>query len=168
MLTAFSCSNEAALLWIDNVPTAQPQPFHTGLAACRTAETGKYNFSNNTFTDEIVNMDITYVISLYLVHMRHTSRLMTFILFIFFRSSKTFRHGEWRLLATPKNRGVGDFRRLHRSFLATCGLELPGNPAHYRRSRKSKWPKVFVKCQVRWAIITAISTFSTTKMYLKA
>ena len=31
---------------------------------------------------------------------------------------------------------------------------------HYTRSRKSKWPEVFVKCQVRWAIITAISTFS--------
>ena len=31
---------------------------------------------------------------------------------------------------------------------------------YYTRSRKSKWLKVFAKCQVRWAIITAISTFS--------
>ena len=31
---------------------------------------------------------------------------------------------------------------------------------YYTRSRKSKWPVVFAKCQVRWAIITAISTFS--------
>ena len=31
---------------------------------------------------------------------------------------------------------------------------------YYTRSRKSKWPEVFAKCQVRWAIITAITTFS--------
>ena len=30
---------------------------------------------------------------------------------------------------------------------------------YYTRSRKSKWLEVFAKCQVRWAIITAISTF---------
>ena len=50
------------------------------------------------------------------------------------------------------------------------GFSLRVSPpwTHYTRSRKSKWPKVFVKCQVRWAIITAIPTFSTTKMCLKA
>ena len=31
---------------------------------------------------------------------------------------------------------------------------------YYTRSRKSKWPEVFAKCQVRWTIITAILTFS--------
>ena len=31
---------------------------------------------------------------------------------------------------------------------------------YYTKSRKSQWPEVFAKCQVRWAIITAISTFS--------
>ena len=30
---------------------------------------------------------------------------------------------------------------------------------YYTRSRKSKWPEVFAKFQVRWAIITATSTF---------
>ena len=31
---------------------------------------------------------------------------------------------------------------------------------YYTKSRKSKWPEVFAKCQVRWTIITSISTFS--------
>ena len=31
---------------------------------------------------------------------------------------------------------------------------------YYTRSRKSKWLEVFTKCQVRWAIITVISTLS--------
>ena len=31
---------------------------------------------------------------------------------------------------------------------------------YYTRSRKSKWPEVLAKCHVKWAIITAISTFS--------
>ena len=31
---------------------------------------------------------------------------------------------------------------------------------YHTRSRKSKWPEVFAKCQVKWAIITAISIFS--------
>ena len=31
---------------------------------------------------------------------------------------------------------------------------------YYTRSKNSKWPEVLAKCQVRWTIITAMSTFS--------
>ena len=63
------------------------------------------------------------------------------------------------MLAGDRSQGVAEAKP-KRSRGEINPASILSESRYCTRSRKSKWPEVFAKCQVRWAIITAILTFS--------